>query len=93
MAMAALEQNAISRAMNAAAKIIREVYPVAHELNVLYDSQGGLKTTISQEDLDSVPLSGLTKQQLDDGLYAITATLKGAIEGAYTALAELAARA
>ena len=37
-------------------------------------------------------LSGLTKQQLDDGLYALTATIRGDVTAAYAALVQLAAR-
>ena len=92
--MNALAQNTVSRGLTAAKKAIEELKPVLDELNILYDSQGGLKETMTQGDLDSVAsFSALTKQQLDDGMYALTATLKGAIDNAYTALAQLACRA
>ncbi len=93
MALSALELNTISKGLAAAAKVIDEIEPLLHRLNVLYDSDGGLKTTITQEGLDAVPsFSGLTKGQLDDGMYALTTGIKGAIAASYTALATLAAR-
>jgi len=63
-------------------------------LQVIYDGTGGVKTTVTQDKLNETPgLSGLTKQQLDDGMYALTSGVKGAIDTAYTQLAQIAARA
>lgn len=94
MPLTQLEQNTVARGLQAAAKVLNEIEPVLHSLNVIYDSVGGVKTTITQEGLDAVPsFSGITKAQLDDGMFALTATLKGAIDSTYTALAQLAARA
>lgn len=94
MALNALEQNTVSKGMAAAKMVIEQLYPVLKELNIIYDSQGGVKTTIDQAGLDGVAsFSGLTKQQLDDGMFALTATLRGDIENAFAQLAELAARA
>lgn len=94
MAITALESNTVSRGLAAAKLVVQSLYPVLHELNIIYDSAGGVKSTLTQEELDSVAsFSGLTKAQLDDGMYALTATLKAAVEGAFTALAQLSARA
>ncbi len=94
MALTALESNTVSRGLAAAKKVLDEVKPVLDSLNAIYDSGGGAKTTITQQNLDLVPsFSGLTKQQLDDGMYALTATLRTDIASAYAQLAQLAARA
>lgn len=93
MAITALESDTVTRGCQAARRVL-DLYASLHELNILYDSAGGLKATITQAELDSVTsFSGLTKTQLDDGMFALTATLKGAIDGAFTALTQLAARA
>lgn len=93
VALTALEQNCVSRGIQAAAKVVRELQPLLAELNIIYDSAGGAKTTITQANLDLVPaFSGITKQQLDDGMYALTATLRGDILTAFGQLAQLAAR-
>ncbi len=90
----ALELNTISRGLAAAKKVLEELKPVIDALNIIYDSEGGAKTTITQEDLDGVAsFSGLTKAQLDDGMWVLTATLRGDIANGYSALAQLAARA
>lgn len=53
-----------------------------------------MKETVDQADLDSDPsLSGLTKAQLDDAMYVMTATIRAALTNSYTQLAHLAARA
>lgn len=93
MAITLLEQDTVSRGFTAAKKVLRDIHPLLHELNVIYDSAGGVKETLTQAELDSVSgFSGITKAQLDDGMYALTTTLKAAIDGAYAQLAELAAR-
>lgn len=93
MSLTALEQNTISRSINAAKYLVEVLKPVLDELNVIYDSSGGLKTTITQGNMDTVAsFSGLTKGQLDDGMYALTATIRGDLVNAYTQLAQLAAR-
>lgn len=93
MALTRLEQDTVTRGMAAARVVLDQLKPVLDALNVVYDSEGGAKTTITQEDLDGVAnFSGLTKAQLDDGLYALTGTLRPAINNAYTQLAQLAVR-
>lgn len=94
MALSTLAQNSINDACRQAKALCEQVKPVLDRLNVLYDAEGGLKATVKQADLDTVPAySGLTKAQLDDGMYALTSTLKTAITNAYTQLAQLSARA
>ncbi len=93
MAITALEQDTVSRGIATAAKVLRDIYPLVKELNILYDSTGGVKDTLTQPDLDGVAsYSGITKAQVDDGMFVLTSTLRTAIESAYAQLAELAAR-
>lgn len=94
MAATPLELDTVSRGMLAAKKLLDEVKPVLDLLNVIYDAAGGVKETLTQAELDAVTsFSGLTKAQLDDGMFALTSTVKTAITNAYTQLAALAARA
>lgn len=92
--LTALEQNTVSRAMQNSKILIEQIKPILDELNTIYNSSGGLSTTITQGNLDLVPsFSGLTKTQLDDGMYALTATLRGDLSTAYAQLSQLSARA
>lgn len=92
--MTQLELNTVSRGLAAAKLVLDQLKPSIDALNVIYDSAGGAKTTITQQGLDAVPaFSGLTKTQLDDGMFALTSTLRLAIADAYTQLAQLSARA
>jgi hypothetical protein len=93
MSLSPMAQNVVSRSAQAAKYLVEQLKPLLDELDVLYNSAGGLKSTISQGDLDSIAsFSGLTKQQLDDALYALTSTLKSDLSAAYTQLAQLASR-
>lgn len=94
MALNPLELDTVSRGFQTAKKILDELKPVIDSLNVIYDSAGGVKETISQEELDDIPaFSGITKAQLDDGMFALTSTLREDINNAFTQLTHLAARA
>lgn len=93
MAITQLEYDTLTNAFAVAKTAITDLQPRLEELREIYDSAGGVKETLTQEDLDGVPaLSGLTKAQADDGLYALTAVLLPALETSYTALAQMAAR-
>lgn len=93
MALTRLEQDTLSKGMGAARLIIEQLKPIIDGLNILYDSAGGVKETLTQADLDTVAnYSGLTKQQVDDGMYVLTATLRDGVNNAYTQLLHLAAR-
>lgn len=94
MALNTLEQNTINRGIAAARKVITELDPVLRDLNVVYDRETvGVKATVEQADLDAAAyLSGLTKAELDDGMFALTSTLRTAVANAYTALSILASR-
>ena len=94
MPLTQLELNTVSKGLAIAKKMLDEVKPVLDALNIIYDSVGGAKSTITQAGLDLVPyFSGITKQQLDDGMFALTATLRTDMQTAYAVIAQLAARA
>ena len=93
MAITTLEYDVLTNAFAVCKKILNELEPALAQFREIYDSAGGVKETLTQEELDSVPaFSGLTKTQADDGLYVLTALLLPAIESSTTALAHMAAR-
>lgn len=93
MSISILEQNTVQTAANLARKLVEQIKPLLDELDVIYNSAGGVSSTLTQASLDGVAaFSGITKAQVDDGLFALTSTLKGDIATAYSQLAKLAAR-
>lgn len=87
-----LEQDTIHTAAQDAQAAI-DLYPRLLRLNELYNSANGVKTTVTQEKLDDLPaLSGLTKQQLDDGIFPLTGPILTGIQNSLSQLLELAAR-
>jgi hypothetical protein len=93
MSITQLEFDTLNNAFAVAKTDITDLQPRLDELREIYDSAGGVKETLTQDDLNGVAaLSGLTKGQADDGFYALTAVLLPALETSYTALAQMAAR-
>lgn len=93
MPMSQLEHDTLAKAFAVCKNLLADTQPKLASLKEIYDSEGGVKSTLDQAELDEVAaLSGLTKQQVDDGLYALTTVLLPAIEAGYPALAQLAAR-
>lgn len=93
MALSTLDLQTVQAGCSAARQVIENMKPVVDRLNIIYDSAGGSKSTITQADLDLAPaFSKLSKVQLDDGMFALTSTLRTAITNAYAQLAQLAAR-
>ena len=98
MPMTPLELNTITKAAALAKYILQEIKPVIDALNVDYDAIGGVKETIGtgQAADDKLAaetsLSNLTKQELDDALYAITNGIKTTVDTAYSQLEKLASR-
>lgn len=93
MPMTPLELQTVQKLAAVAKFLVQEVKPVVDALNVDYDSAGGVKSTLDQTKLDAeASLSGITKQQVDDGAYAITATLKDVLTNTFTQLEKLASR-
>lgn len=95
VALTTLEATTISRAAAVAKRLLDEVKPVLDSLDVIYNTETtGGGDTITQANLDlATNLSGLTKAQLDDALFALTSAVRGALDNAYVQLAHLAARA
>jgi hypothetical protein len=93
MAVTTLEYDVVTQAAAVCKKILTELEPALAQFREIYDAAGGVKETLTQEDLDAVAsFSGLSKAQVDNALYALTALLLPAIESSTTALAQLAAR-
>lgn len=93
MPMSQLELDTLSKIFAIAKQVIADIHPKLASLAQIYDSAGGMSETLTQEELDEiVSLSGLTKQQVDDGVYVLTTLMLPAIQNGYPALAQLAAR-
>jgi hypothetical protein len=72
--------------------VLADLRPRLSSINELYNSAGGIKETLTQEELDEVTaLSGLTKTTLDDTVFAFSAML-AAIDAAQAAINQTAAR-
>lgn len=93
MPMSQLEKDTLSKSFAVSKQFLLDLEPKLASLRELYDSASGVKTTLTQEELDEeAALSGLTKAQVDNGLAALTTVLLPAIEAQYPFLAQLAAR-
>lgn len=93
MPMSTLERDSLAKSFAVSKTLLLDLQPKLSGLKEIYDSAGGVKTTLTQEEMDEeAALSGLTKAQADDGLYALTTVILPAIEQAYAALAQLSAR-
>lgn len=93
MPMTVLESDVLNAACATCKMILQQVQPQLASLQQLYDSAGGVGSTLTQEELDAnAALSGLTKQSVDDALYVLTTVLLPGIEAGLAALNALAAR-
>lgn len=93
MPISTLEKDTLGKAFAVAKTVLGDLHPKLQALQEMYDSAGGVKETLTQAELDELPeLSGMTKTQVDDGLYVLTTLLLPAITNGYPALAQLAAR-
>ena len=93
MPMSQLEADTISKSCAVAKTLLLDLLPKLQGLQAIYDSAGGVKTTLTQAEMDEVAvLSGLTKAQLDDALFAMTGAILTGITNAYPGLAQVAAR-
>lgn len=93
MPITQLELDTVMKACGVCATLLKDLQPALQGLQQVYDSVGGIKESLTDDDLSGVPaLSGLTKQQVDDALYVLTATLLPALSSSYAPLAQLAAR-
>jgi hypothetical protein len=93
MPLNTLERDTLAKSFAVCKQILMDLQPKLEALAVIYDSGGGVKETLTQEELNELPeLSGLTKQQVDDGLYALTTVILPGVQNSYPALAQMAAR-
>ena len=93
MPLSQLERDTLSKAFAVSKMILLDLQPKLAGLQQIYDAAGGVKDTLVQSELDEeAALSGLTVQQVTDGMYALTTVLLPAIEAGYPALAQLSAR-
>lgn len=79
--------------------MLQWVKPRVDAINIDYDAAGGVKETLGATTVGDAALaaeeslSNLTKAELDDAMYALTAVLKTAYDGSYSQLEKLASRA
>lgn len=93
MAITILEKATVSEGIQVARKLVNEIKPVLDRLNVVYDSDDGVKETLDQAKLNEVTdWSGVTEAQVDDAMFVITSTLRTALSNGYTQLVQLASR-
>jgi len=93
MSMTQLEYDVVNAIAALCKQAIQEVEPKLRELQQLYDASGGVKESLTQEELDEVAVfSGLSKTTIDDAAYALTTTILPAITNSYPSLAQVAAR-
>lgn len=91
--MSQLEFDTVNAIAAICKQVISELEPKLSELQQLYDAAGGVKETLSQEELDEVAVfSDLSKTTLDDAAYALTTTILPAITNSFPSLAQVAAR-
>ena len=93
MALTTLETMTINRGIALAKKLTSEIVPELRRLQVSYDAANAVKATVTQPNLDlATQFSGITKAQLDDAFFAMTSTLKTALDTAYAQIETLAER-
>ena len=72
MALNTLDQDTIKRGLDAIEWLQTHIAEMT-DLNVLFDSGGGLKARYTQADLDALPgLYGMTVEQFNDAMYVVT---------------------
>jgi len=83
----------IQRVTQMARLVVEQLKPGIDNLDVVYNSAGGVKDTITAADLGQDALyGGMTEQQLDDAVYALTVTIKTAVDTALPVLQNVAYR-
>lgn len=93
MSMSQLEYDVVNAIAAICKTVINELEPKLSEIQQLYDASGGVKESLSQEELDEIAaFSELSKTTLDDAAYALTTTILPAITNSFPSLAQVAAR-
>ena len=92
MALSQLERDTLAKSFAVSKQVLADLLPRLDSLNEIYNSAGGVKDTLTQGELDELPeLSGLTKQTVDDAIFALTG-MKTTADAAAAALNQMAAR-
>ena len=92
MPMSVLEKDTLAKSFSVSKTLLLDLQPKLANLNELYNSVGGVSSTLTQAELDELPeLSGLQKSTVDDAQFAM-AGLTATITNAYASLAQMAAR-
>lgn len=93
MPISQLEKDTLAKSFAVAKTLLLDLQPKLAGLDQIYNSVGGVKDTLTQIELDeTLELSGLTKEQVDAGLNALTTVILPAIIAEYPFLSQLAAR-
>lgn len=93
MPMTTLETDSIAKICAIAKTLLADLQPRLESLDAIYNSAGGVKETLTQAEMDeNAALSSLTKQQLDDAVFAMTSGILPGIQNGYAPLAQAAAR-
>jgi hypothetical protein len=93
MSMTQLEYDVVNAIAVLCKQAIQEFEPKLRELQQIYDAAGGVKETLTQDELDEITaFSDLSKTTLDDAAYALTTTILSAITNSFPSLAQVAAR-
>lgn len=92
MPMSVLEHDTVSKLCALSKSVLADLRPRLASINELYNSAGGVSSTLTQAELDEeAALSGLQKSTLDDTVFAFSAMLS-AIDAAQAAINQTAAR-
>ena len=79
--------------MAQAQTLLEQVYPILSEINVIYYGAGGMNGNVQQADLNAVTsYSGITVQQLNDGMYALCNGILTQISSGQAQLTQLSMR-
>jgi hypothetical protein len=93
MPMSRLEYDTLAKLFAIAKTALADLEPKLNQLDHIYNSGGGVSETLTQANLDELPeLSGLQKQVVDDGVFALTSGVLPALVNASASLSQLAAR-
>lgn len=92
MPMSQLETDFVAKLCALSKQVLADLLPRLANVNELYNSAGGIATTLTQAELDEVAaLSGLTTTQVADTVFAFVA-MKSALDAAFPAISQVGAR-
>lgn len=93
MPISTLEHDTLAKLFAICKTVQADLQPKLSQLDSIYNSGGGVSATLTQAELDELPeLSGLQKQVIDDGVFALTSGVLTALVNASASVSQLAAR-